>query len=135
MGKLEKAKALAEEWAERAQDAKRSAELCARFDGDTPHQLIGMWESGKNLQERPLSQFEAQAVAEAWCRVFGELPPDCGEDGEPDPPPEPRAVSGDARARQRPGVTGWTMHERRLGVERHATQHKAARLRATATMP
>ena len=59
--------------------------------GDTPHQLIGMWESGKNLQERPLSQFEAQAVAEAWCRVFGELPPDCGEDGEPDPPPEPRA--------------------------------------------
>ena len=96
MGKLEKAKALAEEWAERAQDARRSADLCAHFEGATPHQLIRMWESGKNLQGRSLSQFEAQALAEAWCRVFGELPPDCAEDGEPDPMPE-RELPADDR--------------------------------------
>ena len=56
----------------------------------TPHQLIDMWESGKNLQGRMLSPFETQALAEAWCGVFGELPPGCSEDGEPDPP-EPEA--------------------------------------------
>jgi prophage regulatory protein len=95
MGKLEKAKALADEWAEREEDAKHTAALCAHFEGATPHQLIEMWESGKNLQGRSLSQFETQALAEAWCLVFKELPPDCSQDGEPDPPPEPELPADD----------------------------------------
>jgi predicted DNA-binding transcriptional regulator AlpA len=89
MTKLDRAKALAEAWAEQGQHAKREAAVCSYFAYATPSQIIAMWESGKNLQGRALSQFETQALAEAWCRVFGELPPDCSEDGEPDPPPEP----------------------------------------------
>jgi prophage regulatory protein len=92
MTKLEKAKALADAWAGQAKDAARDADSCSYFKGVTPHGLIEMWQSGKNLKGRPLSQFETQALAEAWCRVFNELPPDCSEDGEPDPPPEPEAA-------------------------------------------
>ena len=89
MTKLARAKALAEAWASQERDAKRDADFCAHFNDASPHYLIEMWQSGKNPQGRVLSQFETQALAEAWCCVFGELPPDCSEDGEPDPPPEP----------------------------------------------
>ena len=91
MTKLEKAKALADAWASQERDAQRDADLCSYFKGVTPHGLIELWKSGKNRQGRVLSQFETQALAEAWCRVFGELPPGCAEDGEPDPLPEPEA--------------------------------------------
>jgi hypothetical protein len=99
LGKLRKAKTLADTWVWQADEALRSSALCAHFDHATPHQLIAMWESGKNLQGRPLSQFETQALAEAWCHAFKELPPDCAEDGEPDPIPEPELPPDDTMLR------------------------------------
>lgn len=80
---IAKAKALADEWADQKKHSDYEAAVCSHFAGVTPHQLIGMWTTGKNLQGKPLSQFEAQAVAERWCAVFGELPPD-DDEGEAD---------------------------------------------------
>jgi hypothetical protein len=77
MGKLDKAKTLANVWVWQAKDASRTAAMRSHFDEAAPHDLIAMWEPAKNLQDRPLTQFETQALAEAWCRVFHELPPDC----------------------------------------------------------
>jgi prophage regulatory protein len=51
--------------------------------------LIQMWSSGKRLDGKPLSQFETQALAERWCAVFGELPPD--DDDADDALQEPNA--------------------------------------------
>ena len=89
MSKLARARLLADGWAWQKEQSDYNSAICSHFDGTTPHQLIGMWESGKTLQGRPLSPFEVQALAEKWLAVFGELPPDCSEDSEPDPPPEP----------------------------------------------
>src|SRR5690242_8182700 len=103
MSKLSRAKQRADEWAWQKKLADQCASLCSHFDGATPHEIIEMWESGKNLKGRPLSQFEAQALAEAWCKVFGELPPDTSEDGEPDPAPqsEPELPADDTMLRSK----------------------------------
>jgi prophage regulatory protein len=106
MSKLAGAKELAEEWAWQAEEERRVAAQCAHFDGCTPLQLIGMWETGKNLEGQPLGQWQVQALAEAWCRVFGELPPDddasdgSGEAPDPEPPqPEPELPADDTMLR------------------------------------
>jgi prophage regulatory protein len=97
MSKLAQAKALADEWAWLKEVANREVVLSSHFNGATPHQLIDMWQSGKNLHGKPLSKFESQALFEAWCRVFNELPPDDDSDdtapqdpatSEPELPPD-----------------------------------------------
>ena len=75
MSKLSQARALADEWADQREHAANEAALNAHFNGCSAHQFIDMWEKGTNLKGRPLSQWEGQALVEAWCRVFGELPP------------------------------------------------------------
>ena len=72
---IERQRALADDWAIEAEHAANEAALNAHFNGCSAHQLIDMWEAGKNLKGKPLSQWEGQALVEAWCRVFGELPP------------------------------------------------------------
>ena len=96
-------RALADEWAWQAEEAKQTAAQCAHFAHCTPHQLIDMWESGNNLKGKPLSQWECQALAEAWCRVFGELPPDDDDSDDAPPgasvPPEPELPADDTMLR------------------------------------
>jgi prophage regulatory protein len=91
MRKLAEAKALANEWADQAGHARYEASVSSHFDRCSAHQLIDMWESGNNLKGKPLSKFETQALAEAWCRVFGELPP--GTDDEDGSEVEPPATT------------------------------------------
>jgi len=95
-------RSLADDWAWEAKEAARTAALCSHFDGCSAHQLIDMWESGKNLKGKSLSQWETQALAEAWCRVFGELPPDDdtpGDAPEPSAAPEPELPADDTMLR------------------------------------
>ena len=87
MSKLAAAKALADDWAIEAKHAANEAALNSYFDGCSAHQLIAMWETGTNLKGRPLSEWECRALVEAWCRVFGELPP--GDDGDDQVSTEP----------------------------------------------
>jgi prophage regulatory protein len=84
MVSIKRAKELADEWAWQAEEARREAAICHHFDGVRPKQLIEMWETGNNLKGKPLSDFEVQALGEAWCRVFGDLPPGA-EDSDEDP--------------------------------------------------
>ena len=93
MSNIARAKALADDWACEAREAARTAALCSHFDGCSVHQLIDMWESGKNLAGKPLNQWEGQALVEAWCRVFGELPP--GDDDDDTAGQEPSAPEPD----------------------------------------
>ncbi len=100
MSKLARLKELADDWALEAKEAASTAAVCSHFDQVGPHQLIEMWETGKNPQGKPLSQFEAQALGERWCRVFGELPPD--DDTTPTEPsgaPEPPLPADDTMLR------------------------------------
>lgn len=105
MSKLSQARALADEWVDQAEHARYEASVSSYFNGCSAHQLIDMWESGNNLKGRPLSKFETQALAEAWCRVFGELPPDdadCADDAaEPSAPPQPELPADDTMLRTR----------------------------------
>ena len=76
MSDLSRAKALADEWADQAEHAAEEAALNTYFSRCSPHQLIDMWVTGKNRKGKPLTQWETQALVEAWCGVFGELPRD-----------------------------------------------------------
>jgi prophage regulatory protein len=93
MSKLTTAKALADEWAAQAKDARRTANVCSYFDHLGPHDLIRMWESGKSAKGQPLSPFEFEALVERWAQVFNQLPPDDDytDDAAPQEPaaPEP----------------------------------------------
>ena len=73
--KLAQAKALADDWAWEKQLAHEEAALCSYYNHASPHQLIAMWTSGKSLKGKPLTQWETQALVEAWCRVFNAFPP------------------------------------------------------------
>ena len=101
MSSIAKAKALADDWACEAQEASQTAALCSHFDGCNAHQLIAMWESAKNLAGKPLSLWEGQALVEAWCRVFGELPPndDDADIAEPAQRPETELPADDTMLR------------------------------------
>jgi predicted DNA-binding transcriptional regulator AlpA len=98
MTSIARAKTLADEWAARGKDELHSLAVCTHFDHVGPGELIKMWESGKRLDGKRLSQFETQALAERWCAVFGELPPDDDSgDAEPQEPsaPEPELPADD----------------------------------------
>ena len=100
MSKLSDARALADEWLDQAEHARYEASITSYFNGCSAHQLIGMWEGGNNLKGKPLSRFETQALAEAWCRVFGELPPDDDGDETAAPlPPQPELPPDDTMLR------------------------------------
>ena len=107
MSSIANAKARADDWAVEAKHAADEAALNAHFDGCSAHQLIDMWKTGKNLKGKPLSQWEGQALVEAWCRVFGELPPsdDDGDAAELEPsPPEPKLPPDDTMLRAKDAV-------------------------------
>lgn len=104
MGKLAAAKALADDWAVEAKHAANEAALNAHFDNASAHQLIDMWETGKNLKGKPLSQWEGQALVEAWYKSFGELPPnddDAGTAEQEPSAPEPELPPDDTMLRAR----------------------------------
>ena len=88
---LAQCKALAAEQDERTGSAYRDALLSkaqeTHFENCSAGQLIEMWESGRNLKRRKLSDFEFKALCEAWVRVFGSLPP-AEATQEPAPPAE-----------------------------------------------
>jgi hypothetical protein len=117
MGKLDDAKTLANVWVRQAKDASRTAGACSHCDDATPHDLIAMWEAGKNLRGRPLTQFETLALAEAWCRVFNELPPDCANAHRPFcSPTQIKLLSAPSRHRrfERPSIVKDSGPERPL---------------------
>jgi hypothetical protein len=95
--------AVADEWAEQAKDAARNAAVCAHFDHVGPHDLIAMWETGRNLHGLLLSRFETQALVERWCAVFGQLPPD--DDAEPELPDDTTML----RAKEVARLTGLSL--------------------------
>ena len=98
----ERQRALADDWAIEAKHAANEAALNTHFESCSAHQLIAMWETGKNLKGKPLSEWEGQALVEAWCRVFGELPPsdDDGGAAEQEPSaPEPEMPADDTMLR------------------------------------
>ena len=49
---IAKAKSLADEWA--WQQSDHEAALCSHFDGTSPHELIAMWTSSRNLEGKAL---------------------------------------------------------------------------------
>jgi predicted DNA-binding transcriptional regulator AlpA len=65
---------------------KHEQSLASRFRSAGPAEVLRMFEQGVNEKGQPLSQFEAEALVERWCAVFGELPP-MGE------PPTPATAS------------------------------------------
>src|SRR5262245_51512691 len=67
---IEQAKARVEEWEAMRDDFEWQASLEARFREASPQDVIRMWETGRNEKGRPLSKFEAQALAERWCVIF-----------------------------------------------------------------
>jgi prophage regulatory protein len=111
MSSIAKLKVVADEWAEQAKDAARNAAIRAHFDHVGAHDLIRMWETGKNLHGLFLSRFEGQALVERWCAVFGQLPPDddSGEATTEEPAatePEPPADDTMLRAKDVVRITG-----------------------------
>jgi prophage regulatory protein len=75
MSDIKHARKLADERAALEADSKRSGALEAHFLHATPEQLVEMWSTRLNLDGQALSTFEFAALVEAWCRVFGRLPP------------------------------------------------------------
>lgn len=93
---LAQCKALAEKRDQQAGEYEDA--LCAKsqethFEHSSAAQLIAMWESGRNLKRRKLSDFEFGALCEAWVAMFDSLPPADGSDDDYIPPavtlPEP----------------------------------------------
>lgn len=79
MDSITRAIALADEWLELKRYSDYRSALGSYFVDAKPHQLIAMWDTGKNEEGRELSPFEVEALVEAWCTTFGDLPPDdCG---------------------------------------------------------
>ena len=71
---IEEAKALADQW--KAQRDDRDREPRASYFSDvSAHDLIKMWETGKNTDGKKLKPYELGCLVEAWCEVFGALPP------------------------------------------------------------
>ena len=71
---IEEAKALADQW--KAQREDRDCEPRAScFSEASAHDLIRMWETGKNTDGKKLKPYELGCLVEAWCEVFGDLPP------------------------------------------------------------
>ena len=72
---IDDAKQLADDW--KAQRDERDRQPRASFYRDaSAHDLIKMWETGKRLDGRKLNDWEFACLVEAWCDVFGDLPPD-----------------------------------------------------------
>ena len=114
MSKLAAAKALADDWAVEAKHAANEAALNSYFDDASALDLIAMWETGKNLKGKPLNQWEGQALVEAWCRVFGELPPsdddaDAAKQEPSEPEPELPADDTMLRAKDVVRLTGLSL--------------------------
>lgn len=96
---LAQCKALADELDERDEaayaDALHTAAQAAHFEHCSRRQLVRMWETGRNLKGRKLSEFEFKALCEAWVRVFNSIPPADGGTGgslaliETKPTPQP----------------------------------------------
>ncbi len=85
--KLDRARSIAsqyerqqEEWEERYEDQRYSTALETRFNEATPPQILDMYVHGVNEDGRTLSRFEFEALCEAWCGAFGDLPPSIGRD-------------------------------------------------------
>jgi predicted DNA-binding transcriptional regulator AlpA len=49
--------------------------LAGRFRGAGHSEVIRMWKSDTNEAGKPLTKFEAAALAERWCELFGFMPP------------------------------------------------------------
>lgn len=77
-----RAKKLVKQWEDLKAICDEDAELEARFRDASPSELILMWDKGENEKGEPLSRFEALAMAEAWVRVFGDLPPTTAPPGK-----------------------------------------------------
>jgi len=75
MTKLARAKALADEWAWQEEASKRNAAIDACFAHTRPHDLVRIWETGKTLDGKKLTDFEFEGLVSAWLRVFGVWPP------------------------------------------------------------
>ena len=75
---VEEAEARADQWkAEREyQDRMPSAEY---FRDASAHDLVRMWKTGKGTDGKKLTEREFGCLVEAWCKVFGDLPP-CNDD-------------------------------------------------------
>ena len=66
--------------------------IASRFRSAGAAEVLRMFETGTNEKGQPLTQFEAAALCERWCAVFGELPP-MGD--PPDPATEPEPMPAD----------------------------------------
>jgi prophage regulatory protein len=71
---VEEAKALADDWKAQRDDYDRQPKA-SYFADCSAHDLIKMWETNKRKDGRKLSSYELGCLVEAWCQVFGCLPP------------------------------------------------------------
>lgn len=71
---IEEAKSLADAWKAQRDDYDRQPRA-GYFSDCSAHDLIAMWEAGKRKDGRKLSPYEFGCLVEAWCQVFGRLPP------------------------------------------------------------
>jgi prophage regulatory protein len=71
---INKAKNLADQW-KAQRDARDREPKASYFSDASAHDLIKMWETNKRKDGRKLSSYELGCLVEAWCQVFGSLPP------------------------------------------------------------
>jgi prophage regulatory protein len=76
---IERARALADQW-KAQRDALDREPRASHFSDASAHDLIKMWETGKRKDGRKLTSYELGCLVEAWCEVFGDLPPFDGAD-------------------------------------------------------
>lgn len=82
MSNITRAITLADEWLELKKHRDYRSAVALYFVDATPHELVAMWQTGKTADGRELKAFENEALVEAWCRTFGELPPCDGDEVE-----------------------------------------------------
>ena len=105
---IEQAKAMAErlearqeKWDAQAEQQAYDGHVASHYRAIGPVAIVGMWDTSKNEQGKPLSKFELAALVERWCELFGCFPPCDGSTPAPTTsvPVEPEASGSDMMTR------------------------------------
>ena len=105
------------EWDAQHEAFIEQGRLDTRFAKLSPIKILDMWEYRVNEKGQKLTQWETEALVEAFCREFGELPPQDGEPArnhkhvEPEPLPDDTALSAEEVA-EKLGVSLATLKRR-----------------------
>ena len=105
---IEQAKAMAarmerqqEQWDAQAEQQAEDTHVECYYDHVRPTELVQMWQSQRNEDDKPLNRFELRALVEQWCKRFGCLPPADASAPVPTPsvPVEPEPEGTDMMTR------------------------------------